>query len=1283
MTIKIAFIDPARGDYTPATPRQRPLGGSQSALCYLAEALAAAGHAVTVVNGTPAAVTVSGVRCLPIASIRVEDLCDFHVVVFLNGCDRELLLRLRAKLGRERKLILWTQHAIDQPAVANLADADVRGCLDGITFVSRWQMDGYLNAFPFDPTRCQVMRNGIAPAFAGLFGPAENILATKPWPPVLAYTSAPFRGLDALLDSFPLIRAAIPGTRLRVCSSLEGYQVSAGKDPFTALYQRCQETDGVEYLGGLGQVELAGVMREATCLAYLNRFAETSCIAVLEALAAGCLVVSSQLGALPESGAGFARLIPVPDDPQEHAWLYAKEAVVALNELRENPFDAGRRLRVQVEHANAGTTWEVRAQGWVKWFQELLSPVLPPPLPVGAATAITAKIVSAQQQIMEALGIHLNSGGDRRLADPAWRAEARRMIELVERSLHLDHNDEEARTGIWSALRGYDAWLSYQTALPELPPPTALPPGGRRIFDCFQFYNELDLLEVRLAELYPVVDRFVLVEATLTHAGAAKPLYYAENRERFAAYADKIIHIVVAEDPGGFAWNREACQRDAILRGLGDCRPSDMILISDADEILRAPVVERLRWEPDEGAGMGESRGATLVAPHLDIFLYFLDLKGPDPWVSVAAAPWELIRRIGANNARYLVKQGIGTVVPDAGWHFTWMGGADRFRAKLEAFAHREMIAGFDRDPETNRTRLDRFYATGCLDDGAVPGMWTGLRRVPIDGGYPARIRETLGRFRHLGWITPQAEPVPEARFEEGRERKGRGEVATAEAVRRRAVVLDPTDIEAFHELSERLLARNATAEALRPLRCCTRLDPEGSFHLFKLAHSLLLLRRYEEGVEVLGELIRREPEEHRAYGNLAVALKNVGLPERAVAVGRRALALMPADAGLLSNLGLALSMQIGGDEAAFNALSRALVLEPNHAETRMNRVLVLLGQHRLGEAEEACRRLIAERRVDAGAHTLLATCLLLQGDLATGFREYEWRTRLTDGQVEGRGLSTPPWEGDALNGRRILLHDEQGLGDAIQFARYAPLIARCGARVIVECNDALVRLLATLPGVEAVVGRSATTPAHDVHAALMSLPHLLGTTLASIPAEVPYLAAEPALVGMWRDRLGPAQAKLRVGLVWAGNADLPTDHKRSPGLEALLPLLDLPGVAFISLQKGSGRSDLERLGGRVPAGFRDVGDSLEDFADTAAVLTQLDLIISADSAVAHLAGALGRPVWTMVRAESEWRWMLERMDSPWYPTMRLFRQRRAGDWSDVVAALCTALQQAVTEVSR
>jgi tetratricopeptide (TPR) repeat protein/glycosyltransferase involved in cell wall biosynthesis len=1264
MTVKIAFIDPTKADYTPETPRRQPLGGSQSALCYLGEALAAAGHVITLINGVRAVVTVRGVRCLPVASVTFEDLRAFDVVVILNGCDRELLRRLRAEPDGARKLILWTQHAADQPAVANLAEAEVRDSLDGVAFVSQWQMDGYLKTFGLDPARCRVMRNGIAPAFAGLFGADEDVRAAKPWPPVLAYTSVPFRGLDVLLDSFPLIRAAIPGVRLRVCSSLEAYQVSDEQDPYTALYQRCRETEGVEYLGGLGQEALAGVLREATCLAYLNRFAETSCIAVLEALAAGCLVVSSRLGALPESAAGFAQLISVPADPQEHALRYAEAMVAALTDLRQDSA-AGRRLRAQVDHANAETPWAVRAQGWIGWLEELRAPV-----PASSAAAITAKVVSAQQQLMEALGAHLNSGNAGRLADPRWRAEARGMIELVERSLCLDHNDEEARTGVWAALRGYEAWLSYYTALPELPPPSPSPPGGRRIFDCFQFYNELDLLEARLAELYPVVDRFVLVEATYTHAGAAKPLYYAGNRARFAAYADKIVHIVVADDPGGFAWNREAHQRDAILRGLADeCRPSDMILISDADEILRASVVERLRTEPDEGA--------TLFAPHLDIFLYFLDLKAPDPWVSVAAAPWELIRRIGANRVRYLAKQGLGRVIPDAGWHFTWMGGADRFRAKLEAFAHREMVAGFDRHRETNQAKLERFYATGRFEDGALPGMWTGLRRVPIDERYPACIREALPRFRRLGWITPQAQPTPEALLDEGRPRERGEDGEAAETIRRRAAALDPTDIEAFHALAERLLARNALDEALRPLRCCARLDAQGSFHLFKLAHSLLLLRRYEESAAALRELIRREPEEHRAYGNLAVALKNLGLHEQAVAVGRRALTLAPADAGLLNNLGLALSMRIGGDAAATDALSHALVLEPNRTDTRMNRARVLRSLHRLDEAEAACRDLIAERPDAAGAHTLLATCLLMRGDLAPGFRAYEWRTRLADGQVEPCGLPTPLWTGDDLNGRRILLHDEQGLGDGIQFARYAPLLAQRGARVIVECNDALARLFATLPDVAKVVGRSSPTPAHDVHAALMSLPHLLDTTLATVPSQTPYLAAEPSLVERWRNRLGPERTGLRVGLVWAGNVDLPDDSKRSPGLEPLLPLFDLSGVAFISLQKGGGRADLERLGDRLPVGFRDVGDELDDLADTAAVVTQLDLVIAVDSAVAHLAGALGRTVWTMVRAESEWRWMLERTDSPWYPTMRLFRQKRAGDWSDVATALRAALQQA------
>ncbi|TWA58829.1 tetratricopeptide repeat protein [Azospirillum brasilense] len=1262
MTVKIAFLDPAGGDYTPDTPRLHPLGGSQSALCYLAEALAAAGLEVTLVNGTRTPGLVRGVRCLSAGAVSWDGMRAFDVVVLLNGCPTEALIRLRATLDGGQKLLLWMQHAVDQPAARCLAEPEARACWDGYAFVSRWQMDGYLTAFGLDRRLCRILRNGIAPAFSGLFPPGTDIRTAKPWPPVLAYTSTPFRGLDVLLDSVPRLRAAIPGITIRVFSSLEGYQVPADRDPYGALYQRCRGTEGVEYVGAVSQGALAEALRGATGLAYPNRFAETSCIAVMEALAAGCLVLSSALGALPETTAGFARLIPVPEDPAEHAVRFAEAARTTLLQWRDEGATTGRRLREQVDHVTTGMSWAGRAGDWLAWFDELRGDRKDVAAAGTAGAAVTASLADAQQRLLDALGAHLNARPPAK-EEQAWRAEARALIALVEQSLRLDHNTEENRSAVWTTLRGFDAWFAYVTTLTDTPPPAAPPPGGRRIYDCFQFYNELDLLEVRLAELDAVVDRFVLVEATFTHAGDPKPLHYAENRARFAAYADKIIHVVVDDDPGGFAWQREAHQRDAITRGLDGCDPTDMIVISDADEILRPWVMERLRREPDDGR--------SLFAPHLDIFLYFLDLKSPDPWVSVAAAPWELIRRIGANRARYLTKLGHGRVVPDAGWHFTWMGGIERFRAKLKAFAHREMIAAFDQDPVANRSRLDRFYATGRFDGGAVPGMWTSVAPVPIDAGFPRLIRERIGHFRALGWISPDTgPPVPETPDAEK-------PVAESGSEHRRALVLDPASLDAFHALAMGRLGRNAPEEADGPLRRCIVLDPFGTFHRFHLAHTLLMRRRYGEAEGVLRELVRLVPDDHRVRANLGIALKNMGRHDEAIGTGRRALALAPAEPGVISNLGLALSLRPGGDEEAARVLRRAVTIAPEFTSARLNLGLALSKLRRIGEAEAECRRVLDRDPDHAEAHTLLGTCLLLRGELEVGFREYEWRTRLADRQVTPRGLPTPVWEGGNPDGLTILLHDEQGLGDGIQFARYAPLLRRGGARVIVECNDRLVRLFATLPGMDGVVGRSDAPPPHDVHAALLSLPHRLGTTLATVPAEVPYLHAEPERVVLWRQRLGrKTGTRLRVGLVWAGNPEFKDDRRRSPGLAALWPLLDVPGVAFYGLQKGAGRRDLDTCG-PIPPSFIDLGAEISDFADTAAIMENLDLVISSCTAPAHLAGALGRPVWTLLPDIADWRW-LERGDTtPWYPTMRLFRQASPGDWAPVVADVRAALAQA------
>jgi hypothetical protein len=299
---------------------------------------------------------------------------------------------------------------------------------------------------------------------------------------------------------------------------------------------------------------------------------------------------------------------------------------------------------------------------------------------------------------------------------------------------------------------------------------------------------------------------------------------------------------------------------------------------------------------------------------------------------------------------------------------------------------------------------------------------------------------------------------------------------------------------------------------------------------------------------------------------------------------------------------------------------------------------------------------------------------LLLLGRLREGFAEYEWRWRMPGFATPRRAFAQPMWTGDALAGRTLLVHAEQGLGSAIQFARYVELAAT-GGRVLLECRRPLQRLFAqslARPGGPAagVVVKGEELPPFDCHAPLMSLPHLLGTTLETIPARVPYLAARPDDVAAWRERLASA-LRPRIGLVWAGDANHENDHNRSMPPQFLAPLADAP-AAFFSLQVPA-RGELSPV---FPAGsVIDLAPALGDFAETAAVIANLDLVISVDTAVAHLAGALARPVWLLLPYVPEWRWLLERDDSPWYPTMRVFRQRKAGDWRGLVDHLAGVLR--------
>jgi hypothetical protein len=375
----------------------------------------------------------------------------------------------------------------------------------------------------------------------------------------------------------------------------------------------------------------------------------------------------------------------------------------------------------------------------------------------------------------------------------------------------------------------------------------------------------------------------------------------------------------------------------------------------------------------------------------------------------------------------------------------------------------------------------------------------------------------------------------------------------------------------------------------------------------------------------------------------------------------------MPDLAEAHAGLGNALGDRNRLDEA-LSCQRRALALQPDSAEAHHNLGTSLADLGRLDEAVECYRRAIELRPDFADAHYNLSIALLLDGEFPRGWDEGEWRWRRRDKTQEKlRSFAQPLWSGEQQAPRTILVWCEQGLGDSIHFVRYVPELVKRGWRVILEAPTGLRRLFATVEGVT-LVERGDPLPHFDTHCPLLSLPRAFGTTLATIPAAVPYLGAGAEGVATWRDRLGDDGSRPRVGLAWAGNPAFIRDAARSPRLDVMMPLLEVPGIRFFGLQMGDGRRDLS--GRAMPPGFTDLGPEITDFADTAAILANLDLIVTSDTAVAHLAGALGRPVWVALKAVPDWRWLRERDDSPWYPSMRLFRQPRPGDWRPVVEAL-------------
>ncbi len=443
--------------------------------------------------------------------------------------------------------------------------------------------------------------------------------------------------------------------------------------------------------------------------------------------------------------------------------------------------------------------------------------------------------------------------------------------------------------------------------------------------------------------------------------------------------------------------------------------------------------------------------------------------------------------------------------------------------------------------------------------------------------------------------------------------------------------------------------------------------EPEALHMLGVLAHQA---GHDEVAVDLIGQAIRVAPKRPAFHNNLGSCHEARGDLRAALAAYRRALALRSDLPEAHNNVGNVL--QATGDyAAAIAAYRRALALHPAYAEAHNNLGNALQGAGRLEEAVAAHRQALALRGDFADAQWNLAYALLLQGDYAAGWAQNEWRWQATGRQPADPGWRQPLWLGTpSPAGRTLLVHHEQGLGDTLQMLRYVPLLAAEDARVIVRVPPVLAAVAATVPGVSAVVQAGGALPDFDLHCPCMSLPHAFGTRLETIPAKLPYLSAPESSRAAWQARLGTAQ-RLRVGLAWAGSVAHRNDRNRSLPLQQLLPLLDLD-VEFHSLQKEYRGDDRARLDadGRII----DHAAELGDLADTAGLIAGLDRVITVDTAVAHLAGGMGRPVWLLLPFAPDYRWLLGREDSPWYPGMRLFRQAAPDDWAGVIVHVRKAL---------
>lgn len=422
-------------------------------------------------------------------------------------------------------------------------------------------------------------------------------------------------------------------------------------------------------------------------------------------------------------------------------------------------------------------------------------------------------------------------------------------------------------------------------------------------------------------------------------------------------------------------------------------------------------------------------------------------------------------------------------------------------------------------------------------------------------------------------------------------------------------------------------------------------------------------LGKFREAIDAYEQAILLRPNHADAFNNMGNALQSLGEFDAAVEKYRQAVLLRPDYAEAYNNIGIALRKQGNYAEAIKNC-TKAIQLKPNCADAYNTMASAMRMQGRHLEAIENYRQTLQLKPDYAEVHTNLGMTLLLNGRFEEGWAEYHWRVYAGNVTYPHR-YEVPRWDGSFFNDKRLLIHYEQGFGDTLQFIRYLPMVKARGGTVIFEARKPLIGLLRRFPGIDELVEASFDQkPAvrFDLYVSVMDLPGIFGTTLGTIPAKVPYIHADPLKAAYWRNRL--SELHFKVGIVWSGKPTHRDDRSRSCLLKHFALLGQVPSVGLFGLQKGQAAGQVKALAGTVP--ITNLAAELKDFTDTAAVIENLDLVVSVDTAVLHLAGAMAKPVWALLPFAPDWRWMLDRQDSPWYPTMRLFRQKIPGQWGDV-----------------